>query len=419
MYEDIAAYFEIILSKHQYGFRKGYSAQQCLIAMTEKWRKALDLKGCFGALLTDLSKAFDCIPHALLIAKLDAYGFSPNSLMFMSSYLINRKQRVRINEEFSCYTDMLYGVPQGSILGPLLFNIFICDLFLFLPDVDIAGYADDNTPYCAKKDITSVIHELQKTANKLLEWFENNGMKANPEKYCLIVSKQSNLEVTVSNLTIQTFENVKLLGININNKLSFEEHVNSLCKYASRKVNALSRIASYMSFNQRKLILSAFITSNFSYCPLVWMFHSRKLNKRINRIHERALRIIYRDYESPFEILLLNSGALTIHQKNLHCLVTEIFKVKLNIAPISMNDVFKFLETNLRHEKPNSTNIRTTKYGLESLSYLGPKIWKLVPDDCKISKSLKEFKFKIKNWIPKQCPCKLCMVFIKNVGYIN
>ena len=106
-----------------------------------------------------------------------------------------------------------------------------------------------------------------------------------------------------------------------------------------------------MSFNQRKLILSAFITSNFSYCPLVWMFHSRKLNKRINRIHERALRIIYRDYESPFEILLLNSGTLTIHQKNLHCLVTEIFKVKLNIAPISMNDVFKFLETNLENKK--------------------------------------------------------------------
>ena len=131
IYNQISNYFENILSKFQCGFRKGFSAQDCLIVMIEKWKRILDNGGICGALLTDLSKAFDCLTHDLLIAKLEAYGVNSRSLKILSSYLSNRKQRVHIGNVYSSWHDIITGVPQGSILGPLLFNIFLSDYFYF------------------------------------------------------------------------------------------------------------------------------------------------------------------------------------------------------------------------------------------------------------------------------------------------
>ena len=128
--------------------------------MIEKWQSSVDGGGQAGALLTDLSKAFDCIDHELLIAKLYAYGFDKNSLYFINSYLKGRKQRTKINSFYSAFAEILFGVPQGSIFGPLFFNIYICDLFLENSDIDIANYADDNTPYPCPSDLDSVIFKL-------------------------------------------------------------------------------------------------------------------------------------------------------------------------------------------------------------------------------------------------------------------
>ena len=154
IHNQLSKFFECNLSELQCGFRKGFSAQDCLIVLIETWKRMLDKGGTCGALLTDLSKAFDCLPHDLLIAKLHAYGLDSKSLRILSSYLTNRKQRVRIGTFYSSWCDILAGVPQGSILGPLLFNIFTSDLFLFI-GVDIANYADDNTLYVCHLDFNS------------------------------------------------------------------------------------------------------------------------------------------------------------------------------------------------------------------------------------------------------------------------
>ena len=116
--------------------------------MLEKWKKALDNHNVAGALLAGLSKAFDCLNHELLIAKFVAYGFDHESLAFICSYLSDRKQRTKVNNSFSAYSDITIGVPQGYILGPLLFNIYLNDIFYFVSESNLTNYADDNTP-CA------------------------------------------------------------------------------------------------------------------------------------------------------------------------------------------------------------------------------------------------------------------------------
>ena len=150
--EQIYAYTNSILSKAQCGFRKGNSSQYSIIAMIEKWRRNLDQGGICGALLTDLSKAFDCLVHDFLIVELEAYGFTYESLKLINSYLTDRKHRTKINSSYSSFLDLLIEVPQGSILRPLLFYIHISDLFLFLDDDNVASYADDAVPYAMKEN---------------------------------------------------------------------------------------------------------------------------------------------------------------------------------------------------------------------------------------------------------------------------
>ena len=160
LYNQLYSYFYNILSANQCGFRKGNSAQQCLLVMIEKFKESIDKGHQFGALLTDLPKAFDCIDHKLLIAKLYSYGVSLSSINLLSSYLSNRTQRIKINDCFSLRNEIEYGVPQGSILGPLLFNIDLIDLFFICENDDIASSADDTTPYTCARDTPTVISEL-------------------------------------------------------------------------------------------------------------------------------------------------------------------------------------------------------------------------------------------------------------------
>ena len=416
LHDQMHKYFNHILSKWQCGFRKGFSTQHCLLVMTEKWRKCLDKGGIRGAILTDLLKAFDCILHDLLIAKLAAYGFDYQSLRIMESFLSNRQQRTKINNAFSRYSEIKYGVPQGSILGPLLFNVYICDIFFDIIECDIASYADDNTPYNFDFSLDNVISNLEKFTNSLLNWFRENHMKANADKCHLLVSSNESCTAKIEDFSINNSTEEKF-----DSNLSFENHVTSLCKKASQKLHALARISHYMDLNKRRNLMKAFITSQFSYCPLIWMFHSRSLNNKINRIHERALRLVYQINLSFFDLLDLDNS-VTVHQKNLQVLVTEIYKVKNGIAPDIMNDIFELQNPsyNLRSScnQFRRENVNTVHYGIQSVRYLGLKIWELVPNDIKYSNSSSKFKKLIKSWKPEACPSRLCKTYIAQVGFI-
>jgi len=186
LHDQIFKKFDEVFSKYQCGFVKNYSAQHPLMFLVESWKKALDNGDYFGALLTDLSKAFDCLSHELLIAKLKAYNWDNTAVKLISDYLTNRKQKVKINGNLSEWEDILTGVPQGSILGPLLFNIYMCDLFYIIENQEFASYADDNTPFVTGKTLEEVKTNLEIISKKFFTWLSNNQMKGNPDKCHLL-----------------------------------------------------------------------------------------------------------------------------------------------------------------------------------------------------------------------------------------
>ena len=166
-------------------------------------------------------------------------------------------------------------------------------------------------------------------------------MKENADKCHLLVTTNSAVSASTEEFVINNSNEEKLLGIKIDTKLSLENHVSSLCKKASQKLHALARIVNYMDLSKHKSLMKAFATSQFNYCPLIWMFYSRELNNCINRIPERALRLVYQDNSLSFAELLEKDNSVTIHQRNLQVPATEIFKLKNRLAPEIMKEVFE------------------------------------------------------------------------------
>ena len=203
-------------------------------------------------MLTDLSKAFDCITHDLYIAKLAAYGFSDTALRCIYSYLINRKQCVcnisNINNTYSNHQKIIIlGVPQGSILGPIFFNLSINDLFFFVSDVSLQNFANDNTLSAFAETILEMIDVLQSGSEIIIDWFKNNKMIVNPDKFQAILldkrkSGHTNQRIAVDNQNRKVVSFVELLGNQIDDKLNFSLHLSNICRSAVNQLNALIRL---------------------------------------------------------------------------------------------------------------------------------------------------------------------------------
>ena len=165
-------------------------------------------------------------------------------------------------------------------------------------------------------------------------------MKINRGKSHTLFSGNDNVRDNINDHTIISENMNELLGIILDSRLSFKDHINNLCKNASEKLNALAKVAPYMCLEKRKTVFKAYMISQFGYCLLVWMFHSRGLNNKINSLNERALRITCSGRSSSFQDLLKKDNSVSIHHRNIQALATEMFKVKNHIAPEIMKELF-------------------------------------------------------------------------------
>ena len=270
IFQQMGAYFENIFSPYLSGFRKRYGCQHVLMRMTEKWRTTLDNKKVIAALSMDLSTAFDSLPHDILIAKIHAYGFEMSALKLIYSYLNDRTQTVKVKGERSTECQIKSGVPQGSLLGVLLFNIYLNDIFDSV-DADLFNFADDNNLSSIGPTMDEAKALLINETEAALNWIEANEMIANPEKFHLMFlspNKQDLMNqqfIEIRGISLKSETKFTLLGVDIDNRLTFHSHINNICRKAANQINALKRLSVHMGKNEKMVLMKSFILSNFNY----------------------------------------------------------------------------------------------------------------------------------------------------------
>ena len=377
--EQLAEFFEIIFDKFLCAFRKGHGCQTTLLKLLEDWKLALEQNKYLAAILMDLSKAFDCLPHDILICKLSSYGLSEQACNLLLSYLSSRKQQIKVGGIVSQWADIQKGVPQGSILGPLLFNVFINDIFYFIEKGNLYNYADDNTLSYCSTNYDNLINVLESESKILIDWFHFNCMQANPEKFQAIAvgkkTAQKSPTFNICDFNITCDETVKLLGVDIDFMLNFDSHIKSICKKAAQQLNILKRIGRNLCKLSRLTIFHTFILSNFNFCPLSWHFCSAANTKKIEKIQERALRYVYCDYTSSYDELLDKAKMPSLHIRRIRSMALETFKILHDLAPPVLSDLIHKQHHNYNFRYTNLLQIphvKTTRYGKQSFRYAAP-----------------------------------------------
>ena len=325
----------------------------------------------------DLSKAFDCMPHKLLIAKFKAYGLEDLSIQLVTSYLEGRKQRVRVGNERSEWSDIIKGVPQGSILGPIFFNIFINDMFYSIKKAELINYADDNTVTPIQPTQKLVVDLLQAESRVAIAWFTLNQMLVNPEKFQAIFINcvENDIKIEIDGIKLSSEDHVELLGVNLDSKLNFEIHIQQICFKAGNHLIVLKRLSPFINCKDRMAIFRSFILCHFEFCSVVWHFCGKTSIRRMEKIQERALRFVYGDYDTTYHDLLHNARLPTLELGRERSIAILTYKILHDQAPNYLKDL---INCN-RNSKIYLPSYKSTKHGINSFSYRAPRIWNSLP----------------------------------------
>ena len=402
VYDHMQSLFHMYLS----GFRKRHGCHDILIRLTEDWRQALDNGNTIGVVAIDLSKAFDCMPHGLLIAKMHAYGFNLGVCKLLKSYLVNRKQRVKIGETKSEWTTNNKGVPQGSILGPLLFNVFINDFLFHDLNSKVYNYADDNTLSYVHKDIIQIQEKLQIDCITAMKWFESNNMKANADKFQLMFMNRqmsyADKTLQINSCIIKASPNITILGVEIDYKLNFESHINEICNKTSKQINALKRMKHVIDGPCKKIIYNSYISSNFTYCPIVWMFTGKMNMEKLEKTNKRALRYVVNDDDADYVDICRDQKVLNIHRRCIKTVAVQMYKIKHQLVPQYVQELFTRRESHYGIRDDDLFNIprfKTVSYGKKCFRYYGSKLWSNLPKEIKDKPSVTCFNDALTVWL--------------------
>ena len=407
-----------LLYKYQYGFRKNHSTEHALIELCDQIRLSMGQGQMTCGIFIDLSKAFDTVNHQILLDKLDHYGIRGHALELFKSYLSNRKQYVNIEKCKSQTRPISCGVPQGSVLGPLFFLLFINDLPKCCSTGKVRLFADDTTIFFHTNSIDDIISTGKVIMTQLTNWFKANKLTLNADKSSFTIFKSSrkvipNLPVHIDfqNQQIKRTSHIKFLGIILDENLTWNHHVNEICSKLKRLFHIFYNIRNYLTEDNIKTIYYALVYSRIKYGITVYGQACKTKLKRIQTIQNQLLKVIsgknYRfstnELHDEFDLLLVKD----IANQEIVAFVHNYFS---NNLPPVFNGYFETLASNHNRNTRNGRHLikiisHTTDMAASAIKIQGAKLWNNLDNNLKKIPKIKQFKAKYKH--------SVCLPYVK------
>ena len=451
VYEQVYEYFleNKLFSENHHGFLRNHSTATALQHIVDIWIQSIECKKLSAALFLDLSAGFDVVNINLLLKKLKIYKFNQKTFEWFSSYLKGRKQSVIIESSSSPYLDVPWGVPQGSILGPLLFVIFIMELpsIIDLKDEkqsdhednfdddnsEIIIYADDNTPTTFSKDPLSLENKIQHDGNKVIDWFDKNDMVTSADKTQLLIigtrqnriikleSKDIKLCISINGEVKKETKTELLLGLAINNTLSWKHHLFGfedelgskelgLIKNLSKRIGILSKLRKYLPDKKFKQISEGLFTSKLIYCITVWGFAiTQEETRKLQVLQNKSMRLIsHSPYDTPRAMLLKKCSQLSVNQLTSYhaaCQTQRIFTSKYPSYHHKKLFTQQRNNSTRSHDNYSANNIDYKKsISRGQFFYQSSKIWNSLPINIRKLEKIIAFKKALKPWVLANVP---------------
>ena len=409
LYEHLSQ--NLLLSKYQSGFRPKHSTMSALIQMCDQWLENMDNGMLNGVVFLDIRKAFDSIDHSILLKKMnEQFGIYRAELKWFESYLTKRQQVCFINGHTSSPRQITCGVPQGSILGPLLFLLYINDMPNCLKSTTPCLYADDTEIFASSFDYDTLVKNLNDDLKNIHTWLTKNKLQHHPTKTKLMfIGSPYNLKNRIGEATVffggkpvpltHSFES---LGVEIDENLNWEKHIDKICKKASAGIGAIKRAKPYVDINTLQTIYKALVQPYFNYCSTLWGNCGKLLQDKLQRFQSRAARVITGATYDVRSLDILNALSWeTLDNRRNKSKAVFMYKV-LNdhAAPGLKESLHKRNVTQNTYNLRNSENDLTlpkprTEYLKRSFKYSGVMLWNDLSSAAKSAETLDCFKKEI------------------------
>ena len=399
-----------ILIKSQYGFQKGKSTEQALVDIQSKIVNSFENKEIPCCIFLDFAKAFDTVNHKILIDKLYYYGIRGSPLDWITSYLTNRSQCVTINNHTSSKLPITCGVPQGSILGPMLFLLYINDIVSSASKVDFQLFADDTCIFFSHKDKQILENTLNSELALIHDWLVANKLSLNVSKSNLLTFRNKNstegpmITLKINNEIVAEKAYAKYLGIIFDNKLTWHFHIEHIALKLTKSNGLIAKLRHFISLDKLKLIYNALIQPHLDYGSLSWSSASDSQLNRLTKLQNKTVKLMSfkKRFHSPTP-LFLDIKVLPLKQSIMLNQIKFIWKILHHKFPICIEEIFSNNNINLSNRDPESLKLnlpfKITSFGTSFLLFSGIKTWNSIPPNIRLSKSLFSLKRNLKPFL--------------------